>query len=394
MRRVLRALLPGGGILVAAAAFLHLADAEVVEAIAARYALLLYGAGAALGAYFHRSRVFVALLCVAATAVWPGPAGVGGPHLVQGAGLVALLALFTLVADRGVLSPGGLLQLGLGGAAVGLPLLALRFPDRLEPLAAAALPESLAGAWPEAQLLAAAAAPAALVTFVGLYRRSGPVNRALGWSQGFVLVAAYPGTGPPGSALFLMAAGLTLAVSVVETSHAMAYRDELTGLPARRALTRDLSGLRGTYSVAMVDVDHFKAFNDHHGHEVGDQVLKLVASRLAGAPGVGKAYRYGGEEFTLVYKGRGAEDVHPHLEAVRKAVEDAEFTLRAWARPKRKPPPEKRRKGKWGSRKLSVTVSVGVADSGGGAVPPEEVLDRADRALYRAKESGRNRVAK
>ena len=67
----------------------------------------------------------------------------------------------------------------------------------------------------------------------------------------------------------------------------MAYDDELTGLPARRALNEALARLRGTYTVAMVDIDHFKRFNDEHGHDVGDQILRMVGARLAGVGGGG-----------------------------------------------------------------------------------------------------------
>src|SRR2546425_6328967 len=75
----------------------------------------------------------------------------------------------------------------------------------------------------------------------------------------------------------------------------MAYQDSLTGLPARRALNEALLRLGGHYTVAMLDVDHFKRINDHHGHDVGDQVLKMIAAKLAQVTGGGKAYRYGGE---------------------------------------------------------------------------------------------------
>jgi PleD family two-component response regulator len=156
----------------------------------------------------------------------------------------------------------------------------------------------------------------------------------------------------------------------------------------------DLGAIGGAYTLAMVDVDHFKRFNDTHGHDVGDQVLKLVAKHLAGTPGGGKAYRYGGEEFTLVYPGRVADEAFPHVEAVRAAVEKAGFSLRAWNRPRAKPPEGRRRKKGKRAKKLSVTISAGLADSGGKGAEPEAVLKRADEALYRAKGAGRNRVAR
>ena len=156
-----------------------------------------------------------------------------------------------------------------------------------------------------------------------------------------------------------------------------------------------LDGIQGTYTIAMVDVDHFKKFNDRHGHDVGDQVLQLVASLLAGAPGGAKAYRYGGEEFTLLLPGRDRDEAAPHLEKVRESVADARFSLRSWKRPLKKP--EAGGGGKAApkeARSLSVTVSIGMADTTGNATDPEAVLKKADEALYRAKKKGRNRVSK
>ena len=169
-----------------------------------------------------------------------------------------------------------------------------------------------------------------------------------------------------------------------------------------------LDGIKGTCTIAMVDVDHFKKFNDKHGHDVGDQVLKLVASRLAATPGGGRAYRYGGEEFTLLFPGRTREDALPHLEAVRESIEEARFALRSWKRPKKLPdgakPKSKASKGKAakgkGTKKtaakgkqLSVTVSIGMAHTEGKDAY-DVVLKRADQALYRAKKKGRNQVSK
>ena len=71
----------------------------------------------------------------------------------------------------------------------------------------------------------------------------------------------------------------------------------------------------------MIDIDHFKQFNDAHGHHIGDQVLKLVAGRLAKVAGGGIAYRYGGEEFSVLFPDRNAAQARPHLEAVRGAIE-------------------------------------------------------------------------
>ncbi|OGK98098.1 MAG: hypothetical protein A3D33_07520 [Candidatus Rokubacteria bacterium RIFCSPHIGHO2_02_FULL_73_26] len=139
----------------------------------------------------------------------------------------------------------------------------------------------------------------------------------------------------------------------------------------------------------MLDIDHFKRFNDEHGHDAGDQLLRMVGATLTRTEGGGRAFRYGGEEFAILFPGRSAVDALPHLEALRRAIEATGFTLRGRDRPTQKP---KRPVAAGPRRKLSVTVSIGVAESDGGEADPREVVKAADRALYRAKGAGRNRV--
>src|SRR5690606_9592276 len=172
----------------------------------------------------------------------------------------------------------------------------------------------------------------------------------------------------------------------------MAFREDLTGLPGRRALNERLQRLGRHYVIAMADVDHFKAFNDTHGHDVGDQVLKLVASRLRKIGGGGRAYRYGGEEFTLVFPGKTLEQCLPHLEAVREAVESYRLQLRdKHNRPKDDRRGRTRRSGA-GAGSVAVTISLGVAERQPEQRTAEEVIKAADQALYSAKSAGRNCV--
>jgi GGDEF domain-containing protein len=140
----------------------------------------------------------------------------------------------------------------------------------------------------------------------------------------------------------------------------------------------------------MVDVDRFKSFNDRYGHAVGDQVLRKVASQMRGVGGGGKAFRYGGEEFALLFPGKDPKDVSSHLEDLRAAIEEQKFALRGKDRPKQRPdgPQPKGRPPK----KVSVTVSIGAAGRSDGRSAPSEVITFADRALYQAKQEGRNRV--
>jgi diguanylate cyclase (GGDEF)-like protein len=192
---------------------------------------------------------------------------------------------------------------------------------------------------------------------------------------------------------FMAAAGVMLLVALLQESHQLAFRDELTGLLARRALHERLRSLGPRYALAMVDIDHFKSFNDTHGHDIGDQVLKLVAGRLAKVHGGGIAYRYGGEEFCVLFHDRSAAQARPHLEAVRGAIERYKMAVRADDRPKDSDDPTNLRINKPPQKTLSVTVSIGVAGSSTELRSPAQVLKAADEALYRAKQAGRNRLS-
>lgn len=184
---------------------------------------------------------------------------------------------------------------------------------------------------------------------------------------------------------------LMIAAAVAHEAYQMAFRDELTGLPGRRALNERMQRLGRNYVLAMSDVDHFKKFNDTHGHDVGDQVLRLVASKLSKISGGGRAYRYGGEEFALVFAGKTIEECMPHLEVIRESIANYSIQLRnPDSRPQDDQQGRQRRAGA-GASSVSVTVSIGVAERIEQRTP-EEVLKSADQALYNAKGAGRNCV--
>jgi GGDEF domain-containing protein len=184
---------------------------------------------------------------------------------------------------------------------------------------------------------------------------------------------------------------LMIAAAVAHEAYQMAFRDELTGLPGRRALNERMQRLGRNYVLAMSDVDHFKKFNDTHGHDVGDQVLRLVASKLSKISGGGRAYRYGGEEFALVFAGKTLEECMPHLEVIRESIATYNIHLRNQDnRPQDDQQGRQRRAGSAASS-VSVTVSIGVAERLEQRTP-EEVLKSADQALYSAKGAGRNCV--
>ena len=154
--------------------------------------------------------------------------------------------------------------------------------------------------------------------------------------------------------------------------------DPLTGIGNRRALSDDLPMFRTLQretgeeiALVLCDVDHFKPYNDRFGHLAGDQALCMIAAAARGAlRAQDAAYRFGGEELLLILRGAGAVEATAVAERVRSAVAHAGFVHPL-------------------SDAGVLTVSVGLAC---GMEPPEELLARADTALYRAKEAGRDRV--
>ncbi len=99
----------------------------------------------------------------------------------------------------------------------------------------------------------------------------------------------------------LAASGSIIVLGLLHGAYRMAFVDALSGLRNRRALDEAMEKLSGRYAIAMVDIDHFKSFNDTHGHAAGDVVLREVAARLRRHAG-GSPYRYGGEEFCIVFE--------------------------------------------------------------------------------------------
>ncbi len=127
---------------------------------------------------------------------------------------------------------------------------------------------------------------------------------------------------------YVATAALILAASLIETSYVLAYHDELTGIRGRRAFNESLLSLDQQFAIAIVDIDHFKNFNDTYGHDVGDQVLCMVAKRLSEVGGDGQAFRCGGEEFAIVFRNTSAKEAFDHLDALRQIIEKSTFHVR------------------------------------------------------------------
>ena len=192
----------------------------------------------------------------------------------------------------------------------------------------------------------------------------------------------------PWSILLTILVAHYLLVVIID-SYFLAYRDELTNLPSRRALNQLVLSLGRKYTVAMLDIDHFKKFNDTYGHDIGDQVLKLVAVKLAQVRGGGRVFRYGGEEFTIVFSRKDASHARVELERLRQAIADYKIVIR---QPQRKTKQDRKGSKRDNTKSVSVTISIGLAVK----APKqkfEQVLKLSDQARYRAKKKGRNNVS-
>jgi diguanylate cyclase (GGDEF)-like protein len=244
---------------------------------------------------------------------------------------------------------------------------------------------------PQIALIFCAAAVLSLIAKICVERQN-TLDVAMFFAFIGVIVSLFLCPNRAAQTVFFLALALIIATGFARFAYRLAYYDELTGLLGRRALFETLRKLSGRYAVAMIDIDHFKLFNDEYGHDTGDQALKMVAAKLALTRGGAKTYRYGGEEFAIVFNGKNKKEAAPYLEETRAMVEEARFIKRSPKRPKAKLKDYRKVRGKNGDGEhIVVTVSVGASDSEN-ALTPLDVIKSADKALYRAKEQGRNRV--
>ena len=168
----------------------------------------------------------------------------------------------------------------------------------------------------------------------------------------------------------------------LDNSLELAVTDQLTGLHNRRYMIGQLEALvqraqRGGAPVAalLIDIDHFKKINDSFGHDVGDEVLREFAVRLAtNVRAIDLPCRYGGEEFVIIMPDTSATDAGRIAERIRRYISGSPFRVAG------------------GSELLTVTISIGVAATLGEGDHAEALLKRADEAVYEAKAAGRNRV--
>ncbi len=358
---------------------------------------LVFAIGLVLSATFNRSRLFFALLVLVLAESWmsaqiPGLTSAAA-HRAAFVMIALLLPLnllaFSFTQDRGVVSPAGrrrllviaaeILMVGLWCSPWLRPAVLALFDKNFIPLRFTAWSHL-----PQLSLVVFVLAAGALAARI--IRRYDVVQSSLLWTLAASFCAMRVGGAGHLATIYFASAGMMLIVGILEVSYNMAFLDELTQLPSRRSFNQAMLKLGDCYTIAMVDVDHFKKFNDTYGHESGDEALRMVASKLARIAGGGRAYRYGGEEFAIVFPGKPADESFSYLDRMRRHIEQSTFVVRGL---------ERRGKGRRkvsGNQKkqTSVTVSIGVCANNGDSMVPEEILRTADQALYRAKQKGRN----
>lgn len=194
-------------------------------------------------------------------------------------------------------------------------------------------------------------------------------------------------------AIFTSSIFIILVLALIEIFYSLAFYDSLTGVLSRRALEQDLLKLRGSYTIAMVDLDHFKRINDTYGHDVGDQVLKMVVSVLRQNAGTSKIYRYGGEEFLVIFSEMAYNQVVNIMDNIRKIIECRKFIIRDKNRPEINIDKDKLSNNTF-HKNINITISIGIAKKNNLLKTPHDVIKKADEALYKSKNSGRNCITK
>jgi diguanylate cyclase (GGDEF)-like protein len=419
---------PGGLLLALAATLVSSSLFGQVAPSLSFYYVAVFAAGLLLAWRFNSSRVFFSLLVLLLAHRAVAFFSNGQVHSGPGRTAVALAALliplnfivFAQMRERGLIIAGVAPRFGL------LFLESVVFAVMCRPENSPANPHPGASAIPLWIFLSFVAAAAVFVR--RFFQTRKPIEPGFVWSVAAVFLwLQFAPVGKPSDA-YVATAALILGASLIETSYVLAYHDELTGIRGRRAFNESLLSLDQQYAIAIVDIDHFKKFNDTYGHDVGDQVLCMVAKRLSQVGGDGQAFRCGGEEFAIVFRNASAQEAFEHLDALRQIVEKSTFHVRgsdrrarrmaeasaqsrddrrtAIAQSDRRKSAKKKTAAARSSAQqnlfplpaspppdhLSVTVSIGVAEPSTRNRQPEQVIQSADQALYRAKNKGRNSV--
>jgi diguanylate cyclase (GGDEF)-like protein len=399
---IFKFLVPGSLVFIGTFLFVHLdMFSSLQSALVTIYPYAIFIVGLLMGWRFSRSRlIFIILVLILADRLLLG-LNISQSENPQTAQMVLnILAFFipinimiiALIRERGILTMRGLIRIFVLGIqpVIFYVLFRFNYSHAFNFLNYRIIESGMIDKISLNQPILIIYLMAFIVTFLNFLLKQDLVEAGFFWTLLCTFFAFFYKDLPPFPTIYFSSAGLVLIISILEYSHNVAFKDELTGLPTRRSLNDTFLKLPSRYSIAMVDIDHFKKINDQHGHDVGDQVLRMVASKLQKNSGIGKAYRYGGEEFTLIYAGKTVNETRPQVEHLRKLIASAAFYIRSSKRPRKKPDdlnavPKSR-------KVIPISISIGIAERDENHDTPHEVLKAADEALLRAKKAGRNRV--
>lgn len=401
VRRHLALLLPGGFVVLAALLLLRPGVApDAVGPYLHVCAIVVLALGVFLGWHHSRSRIVFALVLLGvsdATLWWlarhEALAGDLGRTIV-GALAVLLplnLAAYCALPERALPTARGLarllpilVQIAAVGlmARVGVPALTARLDHRW-----------LDGDWTHwttiPQFGIAAFAGAILFVAVRYILQRDPIAVGFLWALFSAFLALHGisrGWDPTG---FFVTGGWILIGSLLEATCRWATHDRVTELPEREALNGILHRLGSPHFLALVRVDHFARIQDVFGREVADQVLRMVAAQLRRAPGE-MVFRYGKDEFAVLFDRMPAEQAIPHLEHVRRMIASYGFVVRGKGRRRIEPAVAASPAGP--RVVLNITVSIGAAERESHKMRPRHVIREAHQALRHAIEGGRNQV--
>jgi diguanylate cyclase (GGDEF)-like protein len=219
--------------------------------------------------------------------------------------------------------------------------------------------------------------------------RAHPMDAGATWALAAIFLA-YHGTQwgwQPTN--FFSTAGLILFISLVQTSYQQTYRDGLTGIPGRVAYEEATAQLGKKFAVAVLAIDQIKAYAGTHGRPVVEQILKLVAPRVEAGCRTGRVFRVSGDELTFLFR-QSAIEALVELEQIRKGIESTTLLLRdtrrVWENTRHNTSISRKDQG------LSITASIGLADTASEGATLTDVIKAAYRALYEAKAGGGNVV--
>jgi diguanylate cyclase (GGDEF)-like protein len=228
----------------------------------------------------------------------------------------------------------------------------------------------------------------AFAYYLFLYIRTrGVIERSFCWALISIFYALGLSKIGPVSSIYFSTAGLIFVISVIENIYIEGFQDEITDLPTGKSMLGILSRLDRGYTVALIEVDHFNRLRENHGRRVSKEVLRSVGSKLTTAAGGAKSFRYGDEQFAVVFPGMFLSDALPIMEELRQTIKKPGPILTDKKSPRKKP-----KRIEVLANKVQVKVSIGVAERKDLDMTPRQAIANAEKALTTAKNEGRDRM--